>query len=122
MVVDDEPATRDMLSRVLSHAGADVEIADSAQAARQVLSRWKPDLMISDIGMPGEDGYALIRFVRALHPDDGGALPAIALTAYARGQDREAALKAGYQMHLAKPIAPADLIAAVVQLTTKETD
>jgi CheY-like chemotaxis protein len=116
LVVDDEPATRDMLTRVLTLAGATVKAVDSAMAARQTLTRWKPDVLISDIGMPSEDGYALIKFVRALHPDDGGALPAIALTAYARKQDCEATVKAGYQMHLAKPIMPADLVDAVLQL------
>jgi CheY-like chemotaxis protein len=121
LVVDDEPATRDMLSHVLLGAGADVEVADSSMAARQILARWKPDVLISDIGMPGEDGYSLIRFVRALHPDEISAVPAIALTAYARGQDRETALKAGYQMHLVKPIAPADLIDAILQLTKGKT-
>ncbi len=119
LVVDDEPATRDMLSHILLIAGADVEVADSAMAARQILARWKPDVLISDIGMPGEDGYALIKFVRALHPDEISTVPAIALTAYARGQDRETALKAGYQMHLVKPIPPADLVDAILQLTTK---
>ena len=119
LVVDDEPATRDMLSHVLLLSGADVETADSALAARQVLARWKPDVLISDIGMPGEDGYSLIKFVRALHPDEISDVPAIALTAYARGQDRETALKAGFQMHLVKPIAPADLIEAILQLTKR---
>jgi CheY-like chemotaxis protein len=114
--VDDEPATRDMLSQILCHAGAEVEVAESVLAVRQILSRWKPNLIISDIGMPMEDGYALMRFVRSLHPDDGGTMPAIALTAYTREQDRQAALQAGYQKYLAKPVAPGDLIKAIAEL------
>jgi PAS domain S-box-containing protein len=116
LIVDDEPATRDMLENALAHAGAHVETADSAMAARQILVRWKPDVLISDIGMPGEDGYAFIRFVRGLHPDDGGAIPAIALTAYAGAPDRDMALEAGYQRHIAKPVVPADLVDAVLAL------
>ncbi|HEY0076663.1 MAG TPA: response regulator [Abditibacteriaceae bacterium] len=116
LVVDDESATRDMLSQILSHAGAEVEAAESVLAVRQILSRWKPNLIISDIGMPEEDGYALMRFVRSLHPDDGGTLPAIALSAYTREQDHQAALQVGYQKYLAKPVAPGDLIKAIAEL------
>lgn len=122
LVVDDEPATRDMLLQVLSRAGAEVESADSVLAVREILSRWKPNLIISDIGMPDEDGYALMRFVRSLHPEDGGTLPAIALTAYTREQDRHAALRAGYQKHLAKPVAPGDLIKAIAELMNLSLD
>ncbi len=75
-----------------------------------------PDVLLSDIGMPGEDGYSLIRMVRARGPGRGGDLPAAALTAYARAEDRVRALEAGYQTHLAKPVAPAELVAAVGRL------
>lgn len=116
LVVDDEPATRDMLAQVLRHSGAIVETADSARAARAILARWQPDVMVCDIGMPGEDGYTFIKFLRALHPDDGGDLPAIALTAYARPEDRQRALAAGFNRHISKPGALSDLILAVVEL------
>lgn len=121
LVVDDEPATRDMLARVLGFAGAEVQTAESAASARQILARWKPDVLVSDIGMPDEDGYAFIRFVRSLHPVDGGTLPAIALTAYTRGADRDDALAAGYQKHVPKPVTPADLIALIAELTPQNT-
>jgi CheY-like chemotaxis protein len=119
LLVEDEPSTRYLLSQMLSHAGAEVEAVDSASAARQALARSKHDLMISDIGLPGEDGYALMRFVRSLHPEDGGALPAIALTAYTRDKDREDALQAGFQKHLSKPITPGKLIEAVQELISR---
>ncbi len=119
LVVDDEDATRDMLAEVLRQGGAIVEIADSAHAARVVLARWRPDAMVCDIGMPGEDGYTFIKFLRALHPDDGGTLPAIALTAYARAEDRQRALAAGFNRHISKPVAPPDLILAVAEIVAR---
>jgi PAS domain S-box-containing protein len=122
LVVDDEPSTRDMLAQVLRHAGAEVYTADGANAAREVLARWRPDALVCDIGMPGEDGYSFIRFLRALHADDGGTMPAIALTAYARSEDRDRALAAGYQRHLSKPVAPAELIAAVRDIAPQRGD
>lgn len=116
LIIDDESATRDMLSHIFKSAGAVMETADSASAAREILARWQPDLILSDIGMPDEDGYTFIKFVRSLHSADGGMIPAIALTAYARPQDCESALNAGFQMYLTKPVSPTDLIAAVLEL------
>jgi len=117
LVVDDEASTREMLAHVLIHCGAQVETAASAAAARGVLARWRPDVLVCDIGMPHEDGFEFIAFLRALHPDDGGALPAIALTAYARADDRDHALAAGFNRHVPKPVAPADLISAIAELS-----
>jgi signal transduction histidine kinase/DNA-binding response OmpR family regulator len=113
LVVDDEPETRALLLEVLSNCGAEVRAAGCAGDALQTLKHWKPDVLISDIGMPGEDGYDLIRTVRAIDSDQGGRIPAVALTAYARAEDRLRALSAGYQMHIAKPVEPAELVAVV---------
>jgi CheY-like chemotaxis protein len=105
-----------MITAVLTRAGADVRNCGSVAAALTTLSEWKPDVMISDIGMPGEDGYDLIRRVRALGVEQGGRMPAAALTAYAREDDRARALAAGYQLHVAKPAAPSELVSAVATL------
>ena len=116
LVVDDEADTRALLKTALSQQGARVTTAPSASAALKKIWRRKPDLMISDIAMPGTDGYELIRRVRLLPEASGGKMPAVALTAYAREQDRDRALAAGYQMHLAKPIEIAELAATVAHL------
>jgi CheY-like chemotaxis protein len=110
LVVDDEPDTRQVISAVISKSGAEVKTCASALEALETLKRWKPDILMSDIGMPGEDGYSLIRKVRALSIESGGRIPAAALTAYARDDDRERALAAGFQMHVAKPIGSRELI------------
>lgn len=89
-----------------------------AQDALTVVKTWRPDVLVSDIGMPEEDGYALIRQVRALPPEEGGAVPALALTAYARLEDRRRVFSAGFQMHAAKPVAPAELLALVAHAST----
>jgi signal transduction histidine kinase/ActR/RegA family two-component response regulator len=117
LVVDDEPDTLETLRTVLALCGAEVQTAASAAAALAVLESFDPTVLISDIGMPGEDGYAFIRRVRALPAERGGAVPALALTAYARVEDRVRVLDAGFQMHAPKPIEPAELVALVVSLT-----
>lgn len=106
LLVEDEPDTRNFLCRSLGRAGAHVHAAASVSAARDLLSRARPDIIVSDIAMPGADGYDLIRYVRSLTPEQGGLIPAIALTAYARAEDRTRALAAGFQEHLAKPVQP----------------
>ena len=116
LVVDDEADTRKLLRTALSQHGARVTTAGSASAALKKIWRRKPDLMISDIAMPGTDGYELMRRVRLLPEASGGKMPAVALTAYAREEDRKRALAAGYQMHLSKPIEIAELSAAVADL------
>ncbi len=113
LIVDDEPETRDLLVEVLSRCGAEVRASSSAHDALEALQSWKADVLISDIGMPGEDGYDLIRKVRKMDADHGGCIPAVALTAYARGEDRIRALSAGFQMHVSKPVEPAELAAVV---------
>ena len=116
LVVDDEQDTRSLISMVIAQSGAEVTACASAGEALEKLKTWRPHILMSDIGMPGEDGYALIKQVRALPPDRGGRTPAAALTAYARDEDRGRALAAGYQLHIAKPFNPGELLAAVSDL------
>ena len=116
LIVDDEADARDMLATVLSSCGSEVTTATSAAEAIAAIKRLKPSLLISDIEMPCEDGYSLIANVRALTPEDGGLTPAIALTAHARIEDRMRALSAGYQMHVAKPVEPAELVIVIASL------
>jgi CheY-like chemotaxis protein len=119
LIVDDEQDARDIISEIIGDAGADVAAAASARQAIEMLEQWKPDVLISDIGMPGEDGYDLIRKVRALPADHRGQIPAIALTAFARTQDRLKTLSAGYQMHVGKPIEPIELVTIVASVTRR---
>ena len=117
LVVDDEPDARDLVCRLLKDREASVHTAATAAEAIDHIRSHQPDILVSDIGMPGEDGYALIRQIRSLDPDAGGKTPAIALTAYARAEDRVKAVVGGFQMHLAKPVEPSELIAMVATLT-----
>ncbi|HZS04313.1 MAG TPA: PAS domain S-box protein [Blastocatellia bacterium] len=117
LVVDDEAEARELLQTVLRQCRAEVRAAGSVREALEMLRDWDPDILISDIGMPMEDGYALIRQVRALSHKEGGSIPAVALTAYARSEDRLRALTAGFQMHVAKPVDPTELAAVVASLT-----
>lgn len=110
LLVDDEADARELVGLILSQAGAVVTPTASSQEALENLQRSCPDLLISDIGMPGEDGYMLIQQVRNLPASQGGRIPAIALTAYARPEDRQRAIAAGFQYHLAKPVDPTQLI------------
>jgi signal transduction histidine kinase/ActR/RegA family two-component response regulator len=116
LAVDDDVDTLETLMSLLQQYGADVRTASSAAGALAVLDVWTPDLIISDIGMPTEDGYSLIRKIRARPPERGGQVPALALTAYARVEDRLQVLAAGFQMHLPKPIEPSELLAVVSSL------
>jgi signal transduction histidine kinase/ActR/RegA family two-component response regulator len=116
LVVDDEPDARELLKVGLSHCGAEVTVVSSAAKALEAIAEAPPDLLISDIGMPEMDGYELMRNVRGLPPDKGGKVPAIALTAYARTEDRLHALRAGYQMHVPKPVELAELVAVASSL------
>jgi len=118
LVVDDEPDARELVKLVLEACNAQVITAASAQDALEALQHEQLHILVSDIGMPQEDGYQLIRQVRKLSPDRGGKIPAVALTAYARAEDRKRALLAGYQMHVTKPIEPSELIAVVSSLTS----
>jgi signal transduction histidine kinase/CheY-like chemotaxis protein len=116
LAVDDEADARDLLTIVLSQHSATVKVVPTVQEAMQAIAEWKPHVIISDIGMSEEDGYALIRKVRALPREQGGRTPAAALTAYARSEDRLKALSAGYQTHVTKPVDPAELVAVVASL------
>jgi signal transduction histidine kinase len=116
LIVDDEEDAREAMVVLLSQAGAAVEAVGSAAEAMDLLRERPPDLLLSDIAMPGEDGYALIRQVRALEADRGGHIPAAALTAYATLEDRRKALLAGYNEHIPKPVDPSRLIATVASL------
>jgi signal transduction histidine kinase len=115
LIVEDDTDSRNVLAVLLQRLGAIVEAVSSAKEAFERVSQRRPDVMVSDIGMPDEDGYSLIRRVRQMNGVP--KLPAIALTAYARKQDAEAALGAGYDCHLPKPVAPADLIRAIKSVT-----
>jgi CheY-like chemotaxis protein len=103
------------VARLRAQAGAEVVAAGSAEEALEKLQRQPPDVLLSDIAMPGQDGYDLIRAVRALAPEKGGKVPAAALTAFTQGDKRREALQAGYQLWLAKPIEPAALTEAVAR-------
>ncbi|MBE8990912.1 response regulator [Nostoc sp. LEGE 12450] len=116
LVVDDDTDSRDFVAFVLEQDGAFVIAVSSAYEALQTLAEIKPDVLVSDIGMPEMDGYMLIHQVRTLIPEQGGRIPAIALTAFARNDDQQEALKAGFQMHLSKPVNPEELIAAITRI------
>jgi PAS domain S-box-containing protein len=116
LVVDDEADTREAMAIGLGRHGARVATASSASEALDALARERPQVLVADIGMAGEDGYALLQKVRALPSERGGATPAIALTGYAGQRDRVDALRAGFQMHVSKPVTPAELAAAVASL------
>jgi CheY-like chemotaxis protein len=117
LVVDDEDDARQLVKAVLEDCGCIVTTAGGVDQALQAFERDVPSMLISDIGMPGRDGYELIRRVRTLPRDKGGDVPAAALTGYARAEDRRQLLNAGYSMHIAKPVEPAELVAVVVSLT-----
>ncbi|HYY41238.1 MAG TPA: response regulator, partial [Pyrinomonadaceae bacterium] len=116
LVVDDEADARELFAATLSHCGAQVLTAATAAEALALIERERPDALLADIGMPEEDGYTLMTKVRQLPPERGGRTPAAALTAYARAEDRLHALRAGFQIHLPKPVKSAELIAVVANL------
>lgn len=122
LVVDDEADTRDMLRAVLEHCNAEVITAGSASEALEAIAHLRPDVLVSDVGMPEEDGYSLIARVRALPPERGGRIPAAALTAYVRAEDRVKVLRAGFQLHVPKPIEPAELVTVVAHLADRSWD
>ncbi len=116
LVVDDEPDARALIRRLLEDCDAVVTTASSAREGLERVRTERPDVLVSDIGMPDEDGCALIDQIRALELQQGGSTPAVALTAYARAEDRIRAIRAGFQMHISKPVEPAELIAIVASL------
>jgi CheY-like chemotaxis protein/two-component sensor histidine kinase len=116
LLVDDDNDTRDMMLEVLTNSGAITIPASSARAALDALRASRPDVIVSDIGMPFEDGYSLIRRVRALSPELGGSIPACAVTGWNSATERQRAISAGYQLHVTKPADPDRLIAAIYSL------
>jgi CheY-like chemotaxis protein len=124
LVVDDNVDTLELVTIILGEYGTEVITAASAteaieaitQGARGAITQLKPNILISDIAMPGVDGYSLIRKVRTLSSERGGRIPAIALTAYASEEERTRILDAGFQMHIPKPVEPSELVAVVAKL------
>ncbi|ADO69201.1 PAS domain S-box protein [Stigmatella aurantiaca] len=119
LIVDDEEDTRELLRVLLEGCQVTVFTAASAGEGLALIVSERPDLLISDIGMPGEDGYALIAQVRALSPEQGGRTPAVALTAYARVEDRARVLLAGFHSHVPKPVEPVELLAVLTSLSSR---
>ncbi len=119
LVVDDDPDALNLASAILTDAGAEVRTCLSAPEALAVLQQWRPHVLVSDIEMPGEDGYSLIRKVRALDSEHGGKTPAVALTAYGRTQDRMLSLTAGYSMHVPKPVDPGELTTIIASVAAR---
>jgi CheY-like chemotaxis protein len=116
LVVDDDEDSRFYITTVLEADGASVTAVTSAAAGLKVLPELQPDILICDIAMPSEDGYTLMGKIRALKPDISGKVPAIALTAYGDSEYRNRALEAGFQVHVAKPVDPGELVAIVANL------
>jgi CheY-like chemotaxis protein len=119
LVVDDEADARDALVALLQHYGAQVRSAASVVEAMVELRQWLPDVLISDLGMPGADGYELIRQVRLLPANAGGRLPALAVSAYATDEHHKRVMRTGFQKHLEKPVAPAELVTVVARLAQR---
>ncbi|HEX4963290.1 MAG TPA: CHASE3 domain-containing protein [Thermoanaerobaculia bacterium] len=116
VVVEDDPDSLDMVCTLLAQRGAEVQPATSTAEGLAAVEKWQPDLLVSDLGMPEEDGYTLIRRVRALPPERGGQVPAVALSAHTRTEDRIAAISAGFQIHVAKPVESAELLTVAASL------
>jgi PAS domain S-box-containing protein len=119
LVVDDEPDARRLVKRLLEMAGATVSMAASTSEAMECILARRPNVLVCDLAMPGEDGYSLIRWLRVLEESQESGLPALALSAYARSEDRTKAIRSGFQNHLAKPVEPAELMAVVSSLANR---
>ena len=118
-MVDDEPDTRQLLVQSLTHYGATVVTAKSAEEGLQELQDKNPDVLVSDIGMPDEDGYSFIKKIRALEDENHSSITAVALTAFTRAQDRMKALSSGFQNHVSKPVEPDELATVIASLKGK---
>jgi signal transduction histidine kinase/AmiR/NasT family two-component response regulator len=116
LIVDDEPDVRDLITTVVEESGAKAIAVESVPEAIKELEQWQPDVLVSDIAMPVEDGYTLIRKVRNIEAERGGLLPAVALTAYVREEDCEQAIASGFQMHISKPVDTTQLVMALASL------
>jgi signal transduction histidine kinase len=122
LLVDDEEDARQLIGTVIARTGAEVKACESASEALEVLTEWRPDVLMSDIAMPDEDGYSFIGRVRSLPREKGGETPAAAFTAYARDEDRKRALAAGYQMHITKPVSSGQLVSMIAELAGRVFD
>ena len=119
LVVDDDADSRELMHRLLQERHAEVVLAQSGIEAMQIFDEYPPTVLVSDIGMPGMDGYELIRHIRSKPSANGGTVPALAVTAFARSDDRRKAMVAGYDMHVSKPIDPAELLAIISRMATR---
>jgi CheY-like chemotaxis protein len=116
LVVDDDQDTRELLEWVLKRAGAQVTVAASVKGALEAIDAHPPQVLVSDIAMPEEDGYSLVKQLRARPPERGGRIPAVALTAHSMVQDRLLSLRAGFQSHVPKPVVPEELVEVVASV------
>lgn len=119
LIVDDEIDTLDLISAVLGQKGIEVKSATRVSDALETIKQWQPDVIVSDIAMPGEDGYSLIKKLRTLPPERGGAIPAIALTAYVGVKERTRVLESGFQMYVPKPVEPSELLSAIANFSSE---
>ena len=116
LLVDDETDTLELLAAALVQSGAEVRPQTNVRDALEVIKEWKPDVIVSDIAMPDEDGYSFIRQLRALPPEDGGAIPAVALTAYVGIKERTRVLSSGFQLYVPKPVEASELLSTLASL------
>jgi len=121
LLVDDEVDTLELFAQILADTGAEIITAASAAEAMVQFEQRRPDVLICDIEMPGEDGYTLMRRLRDLAAEDGGAVPALAVTAYGRAEDRQRLIAAGYDRYLAKPIEPVELVSVIATLAKRSS-
>ena len=119
LIVDDETDAREVLMLVLKEQGAEVRAVESAAAGLRALKKHIPDVLVSDVGMPGQDGHAFLRKLRSLTPDQGAMVPAVALTAYATAGDAAKAVAAGFDRHVTKPIVPGEIVRMVASLAER---
>src|SRR5437867_4725571 len=122
LVVDDEADSRDLVMTILTRCGSDVRCSESAAEAMRAFQEWQPDVLVSDIGLPNEDGYSLIRKLRKLKSKRAKKIPAVALTAYATDEDRSEALAAGFQIHVAKPIEPESFVTSIAKVLGRNSN
>lgn len=122
LVVDDDADMRELMAMILGTSGARTQCTGSCAEALAVFARERPDVVVADIGLPDEDGYALIRKIRALPIADGGRVPAVALTGFGAAEDKERAVSAGYQRCLTKPVEPDVIVATIAELGRRGVD
>ena len=119
MVVDDNPDAMNLVKHLLEQCGVNVAGCASGEECLSRLPQWHPDVLVSDIGMPGMDGYSMMRILREFSREQGGETPAVALTAFARSEDRRRAMLAGFDMHVSKPVEPGELVAVVARMARR---